>query len=157
MQSSRPVRFIVLLVLCVLFTSGCSRKASDEELIRGILSAMQQNIENGELDKFMDHVSRDYLDGRAHAKQDIRNLARLHILRNRTRHLFHQVTQLQVSQAQHAQAAILVAMTGQPIESADSLRNLRAELMRFKVDFVFDDRWQVVSAEWARAGIGDFL
>lgn len=157
MQSSRLACFIAFLAVCIVLASGCSRKVDDEDLLRGILSAMQQDIENGDLDKFMDHVSGNYLDARSYTRQDIRNLARLHILRNRTRHIFHQVTQMEINQGQHARAVVLVAMTGRPVESADSLRNMRAELMRFRVDFVFDDRWQVVSAEWARARIGDFL
>lgn len=157
MQSPRLAFFISLVSILGVLSGGCSKERNDEELLKEALTDMEQHIENGDLGKFMDFFSDDYLDSRSNRKQDVRNLARLQILRNRNRHLFQQVTQIHVNEGRSAEAVIIVAMTGQSIDSATLLRNMRAELMKFKVEFVFDDRWRVISAEWARAEIGDFL
>ena len=49
-------------------------------------------------------------------------------------------------------------MAGRPIESTEALLDVRADLMRFDVEFVREgDDWRVRAADWRRAELNDFL
>ena len=55
-------------------------------------------------------------------------------------------------------SAVLVAMAGVPIASAQELPLLRADLHRFEIDFVRENKtWRVQRAAWRRAELSEFL
>ncbi len=118
---------------------------------------MEESAQERDVDALMEHVSQDYRDSAGRTWGEIRRIAQIHFLQNRKLHIYKHVTQLDIVDEVSADAIILVAIAGQPIESAESLANMRAELMQFKVKFRFDEHWRMVSAEWGRAGVADFL
>ena len=146
----------LLAVTSIWLTSGCSNN-DPEALLHETLAAMAQAIEERNIKGFMNHISDDYLDSQSRTKTDIHNIARLHVLANRRLHVYRHIAQISVKDQQSAELVLLLALAGQPIDSADSLKNIRADLMRFQVYFAFTGKWQVLSAEWAQAGISDFF
>ena len=148
---------LVVIAACLVLPGACSSDKSAEALFRETLAAMEQAIEARDINEFMEYVSESYQDAQGRSRKDIRRIAQLHVLRNRNLHIYRHVTQLAVIDEQYANTVIFVALAGQPIESAESLASMRAELMRFEVSFEFGEKWQAVSAQWKRAGINDFL
>ena len=147
---------VTVLLLCSVVIAGCSEQNDRETQLMDTLSAMEAAMENRDISTFMDYVSDDYQDSANRGIEDVRRLAQVHALRNRNLHIFRTIGQLSVGEA-NADAVIFVAVAGQPIESAASLANMRAELLRFEVQFAWDEDWQVTSAQWKRAGLNSFL
>jgi len=148
---------IVTAILLTCLLASCSDDKSAEELFRQTLTDMEEAAQQRDVDALMKHVSPDYQDSAGRTREDILRVAQINFLRNRKLHIYKHVTQLDMVDETYAEVIVLVAIASQPIKSADSLENMRAELMRFKVRFQFDDKWLMHSAEWARAGISDFL
>ena len=148
---------LLVIAACVVLTGACRRANSAEALFRDALEAMEQAIEDRDINEFMETISESYQDAQGRSRKDIRRIAQLHALRNRNLHIYRYATQMLVVDEQYANTVIFVALAGQPIESVESLASMRAELMRFEVSFEFGEKWQVVSAQWKRAGINDFL
>ncbi len=153
----RSLGIVCLIVLISTGLNGCGEDITPDELFRETLTTMETAVEKKDLSQFMEYISPQYQDSKSRNRDDIKNIARLHILRNRELHIYKHITQIDITNDQYAEAVILVAMAGQPIESAQSLIGLRADLMRFKVSFEFDQVWRVQSAQWSRAGAEDFL
>lgn len=144
-----------MAVVSAICMQGCSADKSADELFRETLTLMEQAAQQKDVKAFMHHVSKNYQDSQARSWQDIRRIAQIYFLRNKTVHIYKHVTRLDIID-DSAEAIVLVAMAGQPIDSVESLINIRAELMRFKVQFEFDGGWRVRWAEWKPAGPGDF-
>ena len=136
---------------------ACGKSKSAEELFGETLVSMEQAIENRDIGAFMSHISDRYEDRQSRNKKDIKRIAQLHVLGNRNLHIYSHVTQMSVTDDRYAELIVFVALAGQPIDSVDALKNIRAELMRFRVSFEYDEDWKATAAQWKRAGIGDFL
>ena len=137
--------------------AGCGETNSSEDAFRQTLTKMEQSIEQRNVDDFMDHINENYSDSQSRDRDDIRRIAMLHVLRNKNLHLFRHTTSMQFVENESAQVVVLVAIAGRPIDSVESLSTLNAELMKFHVDFVFDQEWTAISADWSRASLNDFL
>ena len=135
---------------------------SDEELpleqqISQLNDRAELAAENKDIGALKDMVSDSFKSG-PYDKKSIVQLVQLYMLRHRTIHLYSLTKSLQAIDENNAVAEILVAMAGQPIERADQLVSLRADLMRFNVSYARDeDEWKVIRTEWKRATVEDFL
>jgi len=152
------VTVTVFSVLFLLVVPACGGPAqTPEERIRGLVARAEQAAEDRDLSVFKDSVSGDYRDSRGYNRDNVLRLIQGMLLRNQQIHLLSLVRDVQVQEGA-AQARVLVAMAGRPIESAEALVNLRAELMRFDVAFQRQgDEWLVRSVDWKRAEVQDFL
>jgi hypothetical protein len=52
---------------------------------------------------------------------------------------------------------VLVAMTGVPVESLETLVSLKADLYRFDLQLLNDDDWQIRRAAWQRTDPGSLI
>jgi len=119
---------------------------------------MQEAAESRDTGEFMSYIRKDYQDEQGRDWKGIRAVVHYQFIRNKALHVYQYILGLTVSSdEQHASAVILVAMAGQPIDGVESLESLRADIMRFEVEFVFDEKWQVSSAVWKPATAKDFL
>ena len=143
------------LVLLGLNLAGCSGENDREAELRETLEAMETAMESRDIGDFMDHVSGEYKDSQNRVATDIRRVAQIHALGNRNMHILSSIGQLSVDE-DFAEAVVFVAVGAQPIDSPESLANLRAELLRFRVEFEYRDQWLVSAAEWKGARLNDF-
>jgi hypothetical protein len=146
---------VVIFALTLL--TGCDETPSSEELFRQTLKQMEHALEQRNVDDFMDHISGSYSDRQSRNRDDIRRIAQLHVLRNKNLHLFQHVTHMDFVEDESARVVVLVALAGRPIDSIESLSTIKAELMEFRVSFIFDQKWTAVSADWSRTGLNGFL
>lgn len=128
-----------------------------EARVRDLVSRAEQAAERHDLSVFKEAVADDYQDNHGYERQTVLRLIQGMLLRNQQIHLFSLVRDLQV-QEDAAQVRVLVAMAGRPIDSAEALLNVRADLMRFDAELTRDgDQWRVRSVDWKRAEVADFL
>lgn len=142
----------------LLLLAACGGpEQSPEAQIRDLVSRAEQAAEDHDLSVFRDSVSDGYRDNHGHDRQTVLRLIQGMLLRNQQIHLLSIVRRVQV-QDEAAQARVLVAMAGRPIESADALLNVRADLMRLDVQLALEgDEWRVRAVDWDRAEVSDFL
>lgn len=158
-QGTSPVtaRLVPAAVSLVLLLACGGPEQTPEARIRDLVSRAEQAAENHDLSVFKNSVAGDYQDSRGYNRQTVLRLIQGVLLRNQQIHLLSLVREVDVKE-DAARARVLVAMAGRPIESADALLGLRAELMRFEVQLVLEgDEWLVRAVDWQRAEAGDFL
>lgn len=130
---------------------------SPEAQLRALIDDVERAAEGHEISVFRDVVADDYQDERGFDRQTVLRIVQGVLIRNQQIHLLSLLRNMDV-QSGEARAVVLVAMAGQPIESTEALLNVRADLMRFDVDFVRrGDQWLVRAVEWRRAEVKDFL
>lgn len=147
--------FVVLIVASLVTCSG--DETSPEQQIAQLNSDAKQAAEAKDLNTLKDMVADDFKSGQ-YDKNSIIRLVALYLLGHKNLHLFALTRSLQMIDQDNAKAAILVAMAGQPIDHADQLLDLRADMLRFDVSYVRnEDEWKVIGVEWERATADDFF
>lgn len=142
---------MVLLTAC----SGPAR--TPQARIRALIAHAEKAAEARDISVFKDMASRHYRDRYGNDRRAILQVIEGMFLRNRAIHLLSVVKEVKV-EGSRARAQVFVAMAGHPIESAESLFNLHARLMRFDVEFDLEGGdWRVRSVAWRPAKVGDFL
>ncbi|MDZ7841785.1 MAG: hypothetical protein U5R46_13375 [Gammaproteobacteria bacterium] len=160
-RRSRPghgkAKYSIIAVLGLFLAACGGPEESPEARIKDLISRAEQAAEDHDLSVFRDSVSDDYQDDHGYNRQTVLRLVQGMLLRNRSIHLLSLVREVRVGDGT-AHARVLVAMASRPIESADALLNVRADLMRFDVQLVLEgDEWWVRAVDWERAEMADFL
>ena len=147
--------FVVLIVASFIACSG--EEISPEQQIAQLNSDAKLAVEAKDVSTLKDMVADDFKSGQ-YDKNSIVRLVSLYLLGHKNLHLFSLTRSLQIIDQDNAKALILVALTGQPIEDADQLLDLHAEMLRFDVSYARNkDEWKVIGVEWKRATADDFL
>lgn len=157
----RPLRLItawMLLGLTLLLT-GCGREAgSPEDRVREVIVAMETAIEAGSLKEASAWLGADYSDSHHPDRRSAVRTLLGYLYRHKHIHLFTRIQQIDIDPGgTRAKAAVLVAMTGQPIDDPERLLALKAGLYRFELDFTLDqneDAWLINHSRWQRADLG---
>lgn len=151
------IRFLAIIALSIGL-SGCgSEDESPEATLLRDMDAMQEAAEARDLSEFMVYISEQYSDQDGRTWKDIRAMTQLQFVRNPNIHTFKVVRGLEMTNDEHATVTVLAALAGRPIDGASALSGLRAELMRFDLDWVLEEHWRITTAQWSRAESGDFL
>ena len=138
--------------------AGCSEPPPAEEQIRQLNSAAETAAEAKDVSALKDMVAEDYRDPNGNDRTAVVRMVQFYMLRNKSIHLYTLTRSLEVLDDDNAVAEIFVAMAGEPIESADQLLRMRADLIRFDVRYARrDDEWKVIDVDWRRADVDDFL
>lgn len=145
--------------VAILGLAGCPDDPTPpEQQIRELNARAEAAAEAKDVSALKEMVAEDYRDVNGYDKRAVVRLIQLYLLRNRAVHLFTLTKSLQILDQDNAVADVLVAMAGQPVEEADQLFDIRADLIRFNVRYARDgDEWLVVGVEWRRATADDFL
>ena len=147
--------FVVLMVASLIACSG--DETSPEQQIEQLNSDAKQAAEAKDVGVLKDMVAEGFKSGQ-YDKNTIMRLVTLYLLGHKNLHLFPLTRSLQIIDQNNATAVILVAIANQPIERADQLMDLRADMLRFNVSYVLvEEEWKVIGVEWKRAKADDFL
>jgi hypothetical protein len=145
-------------VVAMLLTGCRGERVSPEDQVRALINSAATAAEQKSLGTLRDMISEKYADDQGQNKRAVEGLLRLHFLRNETVHLYAHIQSVTLPQPDRAQASVLVAMAGVPIASVQALPALRADLHRFELDFVREDKtWRVQRAAWRRPELVEFL
>jgi hypothetical protein len=136
---------------------ACSEAETPEQQVRAVLAALEESAQQRDAGAMKEHVSDAYSDGNGNDKRTVSQLVAFHLLRNQSVHLLTRVQSLEIPAPAEAQASVLVAMAGTPIEGPDALLAMRADLYRFDLSFREEGGdWRIRSAEWRPAAAEDF-
>ena len=146
-------------LLLALATAGCKRKSTNPEMeIRALIERTEKNVETEDLDSIKASISSEYTDGKGFNKRKIVGALQFQFLRKSSIHLLTRIIKINIAEnGDEAEVSVLVAMAGRAVQSIDSLKGIRANLMRFKFGLVKDGEWLVRSSSWGRAKLGDFM
>ena len=81
-------------------------------------------------------LSPDYRDLNGNDRRAVVRLVQFSLFRYKSVHLFSLTKSLEILDEDNAVAEVLVAMAGKPVETAEQLFDLRADLVRFNVRYV---------------------
>jgi hypothetical protein len=147
----------LLLLLCAaLLTVACSDDAlSPEDEVRAWVEAAAETAERREVGELGDMVHGGYLDQQGNNRQQLVGMLRAYFFRNENIHLFTRISEIELLGDARAQVRLHVAMAGRAISGVDSLASLRAQIYRFELSLVRQDRWLLQHARWERASLAD--
>lgn len=158
---SNPSRWSLLLAsLCALLAlAGCGGpELPAEEQIRRLNAEAANAVEAKDVGALKDFVADDYSDENGYDRNAVIRIAQLYLLRHKAVYVYTLTKSLVIIDEDNAAAEVLAALAGQPVNSADQLFDMRADLIRFQVGYVReDDEWLVRSVDWRRATAEDFL
>ena len=139
-----------------LITCG-GDEPSPEQQINQLNSDAKQAAEAKDVGVLKDMVADGFQSGQ-YDKNTIMRLVTLYLLGHKNLHLFPLTKSLQIIDQDNATATVLVAIANQPIERADQMLDLHADMLRFNVSYVrVEEEWKVIGVEWERAGAEEFL
>lgn len=146
-------------LIAAMLLSGChGGRENPEAQVRALIKSAVTAAEQKRTGTLRDMISDRYADDQGQDKRAIEGLLRLHFLRHETLHLYAHVQSVTLPQPDRARAIVLIAMAGVPMASAQELPAVRADLHRFEIDFVREEKsWRAQRAAWRRAELGEFL
>jgi len=104
------------------------------------------------------HVSDAYADARGNDKADVVRIAAFHLLRNQAVYTLSRIQTIDTSEPGKAAVEMLVALAGSPIDDAEALLRVKADLYRFEVALREEEpgTWRVTASSWQPATLADF-
>ncbi len=148
----------VVLVALVLTLGACSETPEPEQQVRLSLERAEQFARQRDRAGLMDMVDADYADPAGRDRQALGALLRFHFLRNRSVHLLTRVESVAITGPGRATATVLVALAGQPMTDLAELERIRVDLLRLELSLQRSgEYYRLLSAQWQRAGLVDFL
>jgi hypothetical protein len=104
-------------------------------------------------------VSDRYRDAAGNGKREALALVRYQLLQHMSLHLLKQVRDVRLTGPGVVEAEVLIAVADVDITDVRALGSIPADLLRFDLVFVEEDRgtWRLLEAEWGRAGPADFI
>ncbi|MDH3280319.1 MAG: hypothetical protein OEQ18_04220 [Gammaproteobacteria bacterium] len=156
----RLLELTVAVGLWMLVAWGCSGPPSTpEQQVKDTLRFGEEAAERRDIGALAELVADGYQDDNGYDRRALLQLAQAYLMGHHSIHLLLREQSIELVTPQRAEVAVLVAMAGEPLESADQLINVRADLFKFEIVFVRtgNEQWQVASAGWHRAGVDDFF
>lgn len=154
----RPSSRAVFAFLVLTLALACSPAADTPETrVRETLAALETAAEAKDASAFRAYLSESYSDAEGHDTRAVMGIVTFHFLQNRGIHLLSRVSEVTIGAPGEAEVLALIAMAGTPIDSADALARVRADLWRFDVSLREESGdWRVTRAAWRPATIADF-
>jgi hypothetical protein len=149
-----------IFVFCALMLVSCSseKELTKDQLLKQSISEIENRFEQRKLGLIVEYVSESYADETGRTLKDIKRSIQLQIMRHKSLYVFSTIKDVQWIDDNNAKVEIAAAMGGKPIESASILTSVRADMIKFYVDFVLEDKvYKVKAATWSWAVPSDFL
>lgn len=157
MVPMRIVCFVVPLIVTFLL-AACGPGDTPEDEVRLFVKAGEKAAEARDIGALKELVSERYGDDHQRTRRDIIAIAARYFLTNKNIHVFSRIDNLLFPEADKAELVLYVAMTGRNVSDLDALLNMQADLYRFDMKLVRENKeWQLVSAEWRSAEADDFF
>ncbi|MEX2205713.1 MAG: hypothetical protein WEF50_05740 [Myxococcota bacterium] len=153
------LRFHVAIASAALALSACSGEPeSPEAAVRATLAAIEAAAGERDVDGVRSRISDAYADARGNDKAEVVQVAAFHLLRNQAVYTLSRIQSVDTSEPGRARVDLLVAMAGKPIDDAEALLTVNADLYRFEVALGEEEpgTWRVTSSSWQRATLADF-
>ena len=151
---------IVCLVLSVLAgLYACKSRPRDPDAeVEAFITKVEKLTEARDLGQLKEVIDEQYQDSHGLNKRRVVSLLQLQFLKRKKIHVISRIVDLEVTdKATSARVDLLAGLAGRPIEGLLGLKDVRAEIMRFKIRLIYDgDDWLVQRVDWSRARLSDF-
>jgi len=153
------LRLRLLPLLALFLLSACSeQELSPEEQVIQAIESLQAAVEAGSLSEASGWIAGNYRDRYHPDKRAAVSALFRYTRRHKNLYLFSRIQEVEILPGgTRATAVVQVAMTAQPVESAQTLLQLKADLYRFDVQLAWNEdenTWQVTGSSWKRANLG---
>ncbi|MCL7487445.1 MAG: hypothetical protein M8357_04630 [Desulfobulbaceae bacterium] len=146
------------MLLLVLILAACGGGDTPEEQVRKFVAAGEEAVEARDIGDVKELISEKYSDDYGRTRRDLVALSARYILSNKNIHLLTRTGELSFPAEDRALLQLYVAMTGQNVSDLDSLLNIQADLYRFDLELVREDKeWKLVKGDWRPARGEDFF
>jgi hypothetical protein len=157
MKKIIQITFFIMYTL-LLFSCSSEKELTKDQLLKQSIAEIESRFEQRKLGLIVEYVSESYNDESGRTLKDIKRSIQLQLMRHKSLYIFSTIKDVQWSDDTNAKVEIAAAMGGKPIESASILTSIRADMMKFSVDFVLEDAvYKVKAATWNWAEPSDFL
>lgn len=151
-------RFFAKLAFAVLTGAllvACSEDQTPEAAIRAFVASGVASAEERDGGAIMEMIHEAYIDQRGYNKKTLEGILRAYFFRHKNIHLFTRIDEIEWLDDNRALVKMHVAMAGKVISDIDAVASLRAQIYRFELGLVLQDRWQLQHADWSRASLTD--
>jgi hypothetical protein len=151
---------LLLAGVWILSLASCiSGPATPEARVRALIERAQEAVVDRDLGILTELISTHYADEADRDRRAIVGLLRDRFLESQAIYLLTRIQRLALPEPARAEATLLVAVGGAPIDSEADISALRADLYQF--DLVLADEgaegWKVIRAAWRRKQTGGLL
>jgi hypothetical protein len=154
---NRLTSLSLLITIVFFLTTGCSNETPEDQ-VRQYIKNAEKLVEENEIGKIKELIADNYNDEQGKSKKDIIAYLTYQLLTQRSIHLFTSIDTIDIPTEAQAHATVFVAMTGQPIDNASSLLQIRADIYRFNFTLQkIDNKWMLVSSTWQPALLDDLV
>ncbi len=149
---------LILFFILVLVSCSSEPQLSKEQLLYQSITELENRFEERKLGRIVEYVSESYSDEKGRSLRDIKRAIQLQLMRHKSLHVFSVVKDIEWTGDELAKVEIAAAMGGAPMEDASILPKVRADMIKFTVEFVLEDEvYKVKAATWTWANPSDFL
>lgn len=150
--------FTIIMPGLLLLTACSDDTGSPDQQIRQLLADMESAVQQRSLDQVKALVSADYNDQWNGSRSAALRSLMFYFQGHQSIHLLTRVSAIELAEdQQQARVIVYVGMAGNPVENAQQLLAINADIYRFEIDLVADGKeWLVSHARWQRARLEDF-
>lgn len=154
----QPLRFIFTIMLIACLFPACGKHDTPEEQVRQYVEAGEKAAEARDIVDIKKLISEKYSDAHGRTRRDIVAITGRYFFSQKNIHILTRISELSFPEEKVATLQVYVAMTGQNVSDLDALLNMRADLYRFDIELVREEKeWKLIKADWRRARSEDFF
>jgi len=152
------LKSVIIFITLILISCSSEKELTKEQILQQSIAEIESRFEERSLSKIVEYVSESYKDETDRNLKDIKRAIQIQLMRHKSLYVFSVVKNIEWTGDKLATVEIAAAMGGKPIESASILTSVRADMVKFTVDFALEDEvYKVQSAIWRRADPSDFI
>lgn len=147
-----------LVLSLTLLAAACGPGDSPEEQVRQYVAAAEEAVETRSLNDLKELIAESYQDGEGRTRRDIVAVAARYLYANKNIHVLTRMAELTFPAPEEARLVVYAALTGQNVSDLDALLNMQADLYRFDLELVRQEKtWRLQKADWRPAKGEDFF
>ncbi len=147
-----------LLFFILLFACSSDPELSKHQILINSIIEIENRFEARKLGEIVEYVSEDYSDENGRKIKDVKRVIQLQLMRHKKLFIISKIGDIEWQGDDKAIVQITAAMTGQDVKDIGILPKIRADMVKFTVEFIKqDDIFIVQAATWTWAEPSDFL
>ncbi|MCF6288801.1 MAG: hypothetical protein L3J53_06145 [Proteobacteria bacterium] len=160
MSRAADMRLLLLTLTLLIVACSAEREISKEQILLQSIGELESRFEEKKLARIVEYVSSSYQDDTGRKLRDIKRAIQLQLMRHKSLYVFSIIKDVkwQDDDKHMVTVQITAAMAGKPMDNPNMLTSIRADMIKFTVDFILEDEiYKVKSATWSWANPADFL
>lgn len=153
---NKPSVFL-LCVLYVLINAGCGSQVQTEEDVRNFIIETSKLGNNKDIYAIKKIISEDYKDKNNWNQQNVIRFLTGYFFRNPALQFSTQIISISLNDVGEKAGATIIIAEGVSATSPDSVQLTKARFHKFTVSLVHDKKWKIVSANYKRSKIEEYL